>query len=102
MNYINMKKIDEENKANSGDDTTESRKKQKTKNNEEHEIRSDELFRKSIFFDSHWNPNGVAPPNHRNVFYNPKTFVHRGKPIIAKLMDLDEEHLTKLISKTQK
>lgn len=57
---------------------------------EEREDQNGPLGENSIFYDSEWNPEGVAPPNCRNVKYNRATFVRRTaiKPRPADLQDI--------------
>ena len=50
---------------------------------------SDLLAIRSVFYDADWNPQGTAPSQHKNVSYNPLTFVRRGNPIKPLLANLE-------------
>ncbi|CAI4059063.1 hypothetical protein N7582_001276 [Saccharomyces uvarum] len=53
-----------------------------------YERNNGELGVRSIFYDKDWNLKGAAPPNYRNIPYNPGTFERRTE-VKARLGNLE-------------
>lgn len=64
--------------------------KEKLNSGNKSTLQNEKLGKKSIFYDSDWNPSGKPPNGYRNVSYNQDTFVRKFqlKPRLGALRDI--------------